>query len=342
MLLYPGTGIDVLDKIQIKEENKVTVVTLEAETFGGEYDKRSWFYIAILWLVSIWAMITNFGQAIFIKMFKTPKESLRKILWEMGRNPRHVSNSFGDRLSKFNHQAKVGAASWRSLDLFYNYYEKVEPQLDGRVERWLTHFWMKKLENRQAVTNRLKIVVNLLEDAFKKFINEPEIRLVSVASGSAQAVIEAMKRCPHLNVKAVLIDIDESAIEASRQKAKEAGLEDSFTFVKGTTSLLEKICQDFRPHIIEMVGFLDYRPDDKAIRLISRIRKCLSPGGYLITCNIRRNREKILLDWVLLWPMIYRNEKQFAGLLTKGGFSPENINIFYEPFRIHEVAVCQK
>ncbi len=342
MLLYPGTGIDVLDKIQIKEENKVTVVTLEAETFGGEYDKRSWLHIIAFWIASVLAMVTNFAQAILRKLFKNPGSSLRKVIWLMGRDKKHISSLFFDRFSRFNHQAKTEAANCRSLDLFYNYYEKVKPQLNGNVERFFTTFWMQKMENRQAVTNRLKIVVNLLEDAFKKFINEPEIRLVSVASGSAQAVIEAMKRCPHLNVKAVLIDIDESAIEVSRQKAKEAGLEDSFTFVKGTTSLLEKICQDFRPHIIEMVGFLDYRPDDKAIRLISRIRKCLSSGGYLITCNIRRNREKIILDWVLLWPMIYRNEKQFVGLLTKGGFSPENINIFYEPFRIHEVAVCQK
>ena len=336
-----GVFTDQLENV-VKEESRVEIMVLRPESFGGEYDKRSWFYVAILWLMSIWAMITNFTQAIFIKIFKRPKGSLKKILWEMGRNPRHVSSLFGDRFSRFNHQAKVEAANWRSLDLFYNYYEKVEPQLNKKAERWLTHFWMKKLENRQAVTNRLKIVVNLLEDVFKKFINEPEIRLISVASGSAQDVIEAMKRCPHLNVKAVLIDLDESAIEASRQKAKDFGLEDRFTFVKGTTSLLEKISQDFRPHVVEMVGFLDYRPNDKAIRLISRIRKCLLPGGYFLTCNIRKNREKILLDWVLLWPMIYRNEKQFARLLTKGGFPSEKIYIFYESFHIHGVAICQK
>ena len=343
MLLYPGTRVEVVNDRPRTKESKVAIITLEAESFGGEYDKRSWGYVVVLWLMSIGAMITNLSQALFIKLFRKPKDPLMKILWEMGRNPRHVSSFFGDRFSRFNHQAKVGAASWRSLELFYNYYEKVEPELDNNiVERWLTRFWMKKLENRQAVANRLKIVINLLEDAFKKFINEPEIRLVSVASGSAQAVIEAMRRCPHLNVKAVLIDLDESAIEASRQKAREAGLEDRFTFVKGPTSCLEEVCKNFPPHIVEMVGFLDYRPDKKAIQLISRIRKCLLPGGYLLTCNIRKNREKILLDWVLLWPMYYRGQKRLADLLVKGGFPPERINIFYEPFRIHGVAVAQK
>lgn len=342
MLLYPGIGVETLDQYRIEEEDKVTVVTLEAETFGGEHDKRSWDYIFILWIVSAWAMITNFAQAVFIKLFKKPGNSLRKIIWEMGRNPSHISSSFVDRFSEFNHQAKIGAANWRSLDLFYNYFEKIKPQLDGNFEGWATRYWIEKMENRQAVTNRLKIVINLLEDAFKKFINEPEIRIVSVASGSAQAVIETILRCPHLNIKAVLIDLDESAIEVSRQKAKEAGIEGRFTFLKGTPSLLEKVCQNFQPHIVEMVGFLDYRPEDKAIRLISRIRKCLLPGGYLLTGSIRKNREKIFQDWTLLWPMIYRNEKQLAELLVRGGFSSRLINIFYEPFRIHGIAVCQK
>jgi ubiquinone/menaquinone biosynthesis C-methylase UbiE len=341
MLLYPGAGIEVIDGFRVEEE-KPTVATLEAEAFEGEHNKRSHAYILVLWLVSIWAMITNFTQAFSAKLFKKQKTAFVKILWEMGRNPDHISSSFVDRFSKFNHQSKIGAAGWRSLDIFYNYYEKVRPQLDGNFEGWITRYWIGKMENRQAVTNRLKIVVNLLEDAFKKFINEPEIRLVSVASGSAQAIIRAMQKYPHLCVKATLIDIDETAIEVSRQKVKEAGLEDCFTFVKGTTNALEEICQEFRPHIIEMVGFLDYRPKKKAIQLINRIKYCLSPGGYFLTCNIRKNREKIFLDWVLLWPMIYRNEKQFAELLVKGGFSPKKINLFYEPFRIHGIGVCQK
>ena len=342
MLLHPGVGIEALGQYRIEEENKVAIATLKAETFGGEHDKRSWAYIVVLWLVSSWAMITNLTRAFFIKLFKKPGNSLQKIIWEMGRNSSHISSSFVDRFSKFNHQAKVEAANWRSLDIFYNYFEKIKPQLKKNFEGWITRHWVEKMENRQSVTNRLKIVVNLLENAFKKFINESEIRIVSVASGSAQAVIEAILKCPQLNIKAVLIDLDESAIEASRQKAKEAGIEDRFTFFKGTPSSLEKVCQNFQPHIVEMVGFLDYRPKKKAIQLINRIRCCLLPGSYFLTCNIRKNREKIFQDWVLLWPMIYRSEKQFAELLVKGGFSPEAINIFYEPFHIHGIAVCKK
>jgi hypothetical protein len=139
-----------------------------------------------------------------------------------------------------------------------------------------------------------------------------------------------------------LIDVDKTAIEKARQEVKKAGLEDRFVFIRGTTRILEEVCQEFRPHIIEMVGFLDYRPKKKAIQLINCIRRCLSPGGFFLTCNIRKNSEKIFLSWVLLWPMIYRSETQFAELLVKGGFSSEKIDVLYEPFKIHGIGVCQK
>jgi hypothetical protein len=91
-----------------------------------------------------------------------------------------------------------------------------------------------------------------------------------------------------------------------------------------------------------MIGFLDYRPKDKAISSIKRIYDSLPCGGLFLTCNIKKNPEKLFLDWAVLWPMIYRDEKELADLLIQGGFSPENIQLIYEPFRIHRLAVCRK
>ena len=187
----------------------------------------------------------------------------------MGRNPKHISSSFVDRFSRFNHQAIVGAAGWQSLDILYNYHEKIKPQLNSRLEGWLTRYWIEKIENRQAVTNRFKMVINLLAKAFAKFVNEPEVRIVSIASGSAQAVIKAMLKCPRLNIKAILIDIDKTALKAAKDMAEKNGLGKRFSFVRGTTKSLERVCREFRPHIIEMVGFLDYMSKNKAIKLIS-------------------------------------------------------------------------
>jgi hypothetical protein len=327
---------------RVKMDNRIAIATLTAEEFCGEHDRRSLFYLGGLWLMSFWAMITNLMQALLAKIFKKQKTTMRQILWEMGRDPNHFSCFAGDRFSRYNHLAKVGAASWRALDIFYNYHEKVKPQLGNNIEGWLTHHWMEKLQNRQVVANRLRIVIRLSSKAFSEFTNEPEIRLLSVASGSAQAIIEAIKGCPQMNIRTLLIDNDPTAIEQAKKIAEAAKIENSFTFLCDKTTVLEKVCTDFKPHIIEMVEFLDYRPKKQAIKLIKRVTNCLLEGGIFVTCNIKKNLEKPLLDWVLLWPMFYRNEIEFSELLIEGGFSPEKIRLIYEPFRIHGVAVCKK
>jgi len=317
----------------------VKVTTLSAGEYGLECDRRSLGYIGILWLVSFLAMVTNVTMALFVKVKKW-KMPIRQILWQMGRDQKHFSSFAVDRFSGFNHEAKCGAASWRALDLFYNYYSKVKPKLNGDLESKLTRYWIEKMENRQAVTNRLKVVTMLLKNAFAKFGDESEVRLLSIASGSAQAVVDAILESPQ-NVKALLLDIDATAIEEAKKLVCEHGLQDRFSFVLGNVKRVDELCDSFKPHIIEMVGFLDYRPEAKAVSLVHRIKKHLPEGGILLTCNIKRNREKPFLDWVLLWPMDYKDEKELQRILSRGGFLPQKTEILFEPLKIHGVCVCQ-
>ncbi len=323
------------------ERGSLSVYVLAPERFNGEYDKRSPLYVLGTLMVSSLAMMGNLCKALY-RRSRNGYGPLGRYLSEMGRDEEHVSSFAVDRFSRFNHQAKYGAAGWRSLDMFYNYHEKIKPQLNGDFEGWLTRHWMGKFENRQAVTNRFKISINTLVKAIENFAAEKEIRILSLASGSVQAAVEAMKKCPQLNVKAVLIEADISAIEEAKKLVVEAGFNDHFSFVHDTSNALEKVTGAFMPHIIEMVGFLDYCPRQQAIALINRIRMRLPVGSVFITCNIRPNREKIFLDWVLLWPMIYRTEHELADLIVKGGFSPKKTQLIYEPFQIHGIAVCRK
>jgi Putative methyltransferase len=333
--IYSSSTKNVLD-------SGVCVTTVTAKAIKGEHERRGLTYLSGLWAVSILAMVSNFSKALYVRGFKSRQKSIAKILWEMGRNKNHISSIFVDRFSRFNRQAKYGAAGWMSLDVFYNYHENIKPRLTNNIEGKLTRFWIGKMENRQAVTNRLKLATVLIAEAISKHSDEREIRLISLASGSAQAVLQAISKQRNSNIKVILIDSDRSALSEAERNVTKAGLRDRFTFVQGTTKKLEQVCGDFRPHIIEMIGLLDYRPREKAIHLIQRIRECLVERGTFLTCNIRHNREKLFIDWVLLWPMIYRDENTFAELMLQGGFLPEEIHLLYEPFRIHGIAVCRK
>jgi len=364
LLVDYRTVVGRREETKIWAENGITVQRLASNEFDGEHKQNGAFYLCVLWAVSLVAKITNSVQA-FCRFLQKDKSSVWNaikagnfkkaakrfvFIWvttslEMGRDQNHVSSFFVDRFSRYNHQAKWGAAGWKSLDIFYNYWERVKPQLMDNWEGRLTRYWIERMENRQAVTNRLKIAVNLLSDALSlsKFSNGPEIRLLSIASGSAQAVIQTMKRCPGLNIKAVLIDSDQTALDEAKKSIEEAGLADKFKLKLGKTEILEEVCKTFQPHVVEMIGFLDYRPDEKAIQLIGRIRNVLQRGGVFITCNIRRNPERFFLHWVLIWPpMVYRSASQLGKLIVGGGFMEEKTKLFYEPFEIHGLAVAVK
>ena len=96
------------------------------------------------------------------------------------------------------------------------------------------------MHNRQAVANRLKIVINLLVRSLRKFSLEPEIRLLSIASGSAQAVVMAIKKSGLTNVRVVLIDNDRTAIDEAKRLVASEMLTNKSTFHVGTTAAVSR------------------------------------------------------------------------------------------------------
>lgn len=294
------------------ESNSVFSVTTD-RGISYEYNKPLYVLtLPVMWLLAFW---------VFCK-----KAILR-------RNPK-INTFWFDGLSLPCRRIKEGAASWRALDIIYNF----RFGSDSRI----SDYWLGII-NAQAVRNRFKLVKHELKQAIRQFNrNESEVRILSLASGSAQPVIEAMAEMRPINVKAVFVDLDPTAIEYSRQMAKAYGMENQITFLVGSVTSLDKLVQGGAPHIIEMVGFLDYRPRDKAILLVKKIWKVLPPDGLFVTANTCPNSEMSFLKWVINWSMIYRKPEDLRDILLNAGFSPEDCRITLEPHGIHAVAMCTK
>jgi ubiquinone/menaquinone biosynthesis C-methylase UbiE len=287
------------------------------------YEKKKWFYflmMPIIWLLALWVALK------------------KKIL-----GPNLKINTFWfDGISPICRKIKENATNWRALDIIYNYEFRKRKGVEGEI----TDFWLKIL-NAQAVRNRLKLVKQTLKEEIEKISQkESEIKLVSIASGSAQGVIEVMAEFKEkeggTNIKAIFLDLDSTAIEHGKKLAQKAGITDQIIFINKGVNMLEEALKDFSPHIIEVVGFLEYRAEEKAIKLIEKIYRLLPPGGLLLVSNVCNNLEKLFLYHIVNWPMIYRSPRKLAKLLIKGGFNSKNIKIIYEPLKIHEIAICQK
>lgn len=284
-----------------------------------QYEKTKWIYYfasPLMYLLGFWVMIK---KIVFGKKIKT------NTFWFDGASP-------------VCREIKENAQGWRAVDILYNHCFCEKNDFSGK----LTDFWLKMI-NSQAMRNRLKLVKQCLRAEIETLIGkDSEIRIFSIASGSAQAVVEVMSEYKHKSVlvKACLLDLDAAAISHGRQIAEEVGVSEQIQYINKNAREADNLILNFNPHIVEVVGFLEYRPKDRTIELINRVYRVLSDGSVLFTSTITPNIETFFLHWVVDWPMIYRTPRQFAEILKSSLF--KDIKVICEPLKIQKIAICRK
>ena len=305
-----------------KVKTSTAAVVLPVKSIETEFERRRWPYILtmpISWLLTIWVILK------------------KSICWWRGKPNLNINTFWFDGLGLSNRAIKEGAASWKALDVIYNHQFGQKKNISGFVD----DFWIGMI-NAQAVRNRLKLVKQEIRSAILHFSNHQEVRLLSLAAGSAQGVIEVMAelKSQGIRVRALLLDIDQTALDYAKQLASQYGVADQIETVKASVAQVIRSSQDFRPQVIEMLGLLDYIPHDKAIRLVRKIHESLEVKGIFLTCNICHNPEMHFLRWVINWAMIYRTPAELAEIVTKAGFS--DYRLIYEPLKLHGLAIAQK
>ena len=247
-----------------------------------------------------------------------------------------VNTFWVDGLSPSSAAIKEGAASWRSLDVIYNF--------DAHKGNAMDLFWLGII-NAQAVRNRLKMVTKEIYQLSLCIAKErkQEIRIFSIACGSAQAVVEVLARLKAEGIiaRALLTDIDETALQYAQRLATSYGVGDQVSVAQSSASKMYRLAEEFQPTIVEMVGLMDYLPHKQAVQIVRRIHRALGhTGGFFITCNVRNNPEKHFLKWVCDWEMIYRSPIELASIITDAGF--DTLRIFYEPHKVHGIVVAER
>lgn len=287
-----------------------------------KYETRRWLYwltMPISWYLTAWVI-------------------LKKLLM-----PNLKTNAlFFDGGGKACRAIKEGSASWRALDIIYNYPFGKKKGFEGLVD----DFWVGMM-NAQAVRNRLKLVKIEVEQAVRRIYQRDEgkeVRILSLAAGSAQGIIEVISelRKDERIVRALLVDIDPTAVEYAKKLAEEFGVGEQITVVCDNAFKASKYARNFKPQIIEMLGLLDYLKDDIATKFIGQIREMLPAGGIFLTCNIAKNVERHFLKWVINWSMIYRSPGKIARILHGAEFTSDHFRIIYEPLGIHGLVIADK
>ncbi len=234
----------------------------------------------------------------------------------------------------------------KALETLYNHgvYSTKKTNLKEKI---FQKIWFNT-DNSKAVRNRLKAVKREVYNSAQKITKKKDdLRIFSIASGSARAIIETLANLYLPNSKKIYVsflDKNPEAIEYSKEKTRSISFDDNFSFnwFIDTASNFPDYCLDKKQDIIEMVGLLDYFDDEKGLSLFKIIYNNLEDDGFFITANIDNNKEKKFVTNFIDWKMIYRNSEELESLAIKAGFKKENIKIFYEPLGIHSILVAKK
>ncbi len=227
-------------------------------------------------------------------------------------------------------------------------YSKGYKHSTNRIMQKLPHWIWFNTNNSKAVRNRILLVKRELVSVLKRFNERGEnVLLLSIASGSARAVIEAIEEVKFVSgdrLSVTFLDKNPDALEYSRQLLSDRGLyvKDQYSWVNATAGSFVRGCHKNQYNLIEMVGLLDYFTDEYAINLFSSIREILRSGGVFITANINHNSEQRFLKRVVGWTMIYRSAEELGKLLLLSGFMEDEIKLYYEPLKVHAIAVVTK
>lgn len=220
------------------------------------------------------------------------------------------------------------------------------------VQRLFHAIWFST-GNSKAVRNRLRLVTReiglALRDRLKNVedIEDQKICILSIASGSARAVMAALiqeKVGATAPIKLVFVDKSSHALAYSRQLYADLGLSLPAEWIETTAGsfLRTHIADGSLFDIVEMVGLLDYFDAPKASNLIRDIYNVMRIGGTFITANIVANEEVPFVTKAVGWEMIYRHPHELEHLFAETGFQPEKVKLYCEPLGIHCVAVAKK
>lgn len=252
---------------------------------------------------------------------------------------------FFDKFDKLANLLRNGVTTSIALDIAYNL-PKIRPRLDS-IGEYLCDFWLNQPDG-YGLRNRVKIIyTNLVDEMSKRLAFADDLKVLCLACGSAQAIIEALRavkdKYPGKNIEITLVDLNRTSLKMAAFLAESRQVLENLT-------IKEQNIKDFLDNqpsdvwdMVEMVGFLDYRKDSSVTAISKQIRRVLKPGGIFITSSICPSLWSFAVRWVVNWPLLIRRGKEsFKSILTKAWEAGDTVNLRYVPTKTHVVALLIK
>jgi extracellular factor (EF) 3-hydroxypalmitic acid methyl ester biosynthesis protein len=170
-----------------------------------------------------------------------------------------------------------------------------------------------------SVKNRTDTLVNYIEQAVNnaKLNNNNEVKILSVGCGPALEVRNYLqKNNPEIKCNFNLLDFNTETLEFAKKHSSKPAEDKNYQI-----NLIEKSVYnlmnynnfskvlDGKCDLIYCAGLFDYLSDKLCKKLVGFFYNSLNEGGRLLVTNMHQNNnDKYLMELLLDWHLIYRNE----------------------------------
>ncbi|MBI4993397.1 class I SAM-dependent methyltransferase family protein [Candidatus Wolfebacteria bacterium] len=253
-----------------------------------------------------------------------------------------------EKSSEHTRYIKKYAKSHKALEAMYCY-GGLNLKNKNLREALFSFFWEESFINAHAARNRLKLAKKELKDAFLAVVKKKKtIKVLSLASGSARAVIETMAELKKdmgadVKIDARFVDVSKRALEYSRQLAEQFEVDKNCVWIQSRANDFGNfVYGGWKPDIVEIVGLFDYFSDKDAVHIGRIIYGELVSCGFFIFSNVNHNAEMEFIKHVIGWDMIYKTPYRIVHIAEQSGFDKNKIRLIYEPLEVHGLVVARK
>lgn len=191
----------------------------------------------------------------------------------------------------------------------------------------------------RSLRNRRQVVTQKLSEFILEFASREPVVLLGIGAGPGAQFHDAILRSglsPEA-IEAHVVDLHDDAFPFGRARAAQLGISDVMHYTCGDARNISEVLPDVRPHIVKLIGLIEYLDDDQVLALLKAAHHVMAPEGVLLTNSfVDCYRGAPFLVRVLGLKHVYRTPEQVIDLLREAGFSVPP-NRFDTPMQMYSV-----
>jgi len=220
-----------------------------------------------------------------------------------------------------------------------------EPEGDGHLGVYIDH-WIRSIPTCLALKNRGGIITATLKELAHNWHGETPMPVTSLASGSATEILDLFLNAEPPKVHVSCIDINHKHLHYAANLSRKLGFQEYLTCIQDNIFLIAQghSCVHLSPQqMIYSVTLGNYLSDREFIAILDWVYDHLLPNGTVILGNFHAsNPDRLLLEHILEWHLIYRSAEQLEKLFGRSKFRSLPVKIESDEFGVELFAVCTK